>query len=144
MAKFEPLIIGFLCNSCSYAGADLAGAGRLRYPVNFRAIRVRCSGCVDPTFVLQALANGAEGVLIAGCHPGDCHWGGGNMDAQRRYHLLLKLLDGVGVERERVRLAWIAAAEGHLFARTVDEFTRQVRALGPLRRTGGKENGREA
>ncbi len=130
--KFEPKILGFLCNWCSYAGADLAGTGRTQYSPNLRIIRVMCSGRVDPTFVLAALKNGVDGVLIAGCHPpSDCHYLTGNLKARRRYHLLLKLLDQLGIERQRVRLEWISASEGEKFARLVNEFTEQIKALGP-------------
>jgi len=130
--RFEPYILGFLCNWCSYAGADLAGTSRIQYSPNLRIIRVMCSGRVDPRFVLAALKNGADGVLIAGCHPpSDCHYLTGNFKARRRYYLLLKLLDQLGIERERVRLEWISASEAEKFARVVNEFTEQIRALGP-------------
>jgi len=129
---FEPYILGFLCNWCSYAGADLAGTSRIQYSPNLRIIRVMCSGRVDPRFILTALKNGADGVLIAGCHPpSDCHYLTGNLKARRRYYLLLKLLDQLGIERERVRLEWISASEADKFARVVNEFTEQIRALGP-------------
>ena len=130
--RFEPRLIGFLCRWCSYTGADLAGTSRIEYPANLAAIRVMCSGRVDPTFVVKALADGADGVLIAGCHPGDCHYEEGNYKAMRRYELLLGLLDQFGIERERVRLEWVSAAEGERFARIVGELTETVRALGPL------------
>jgi len=130
--SFEPKIIGFLCNWCSYAGADLAGVSRLQYPPNIRVIRVMCSGRVDATFVFKALADGADGVLIAGCHPGDCHYSEGNYNTMRRYELMTKVLDQLGVEKERVRLEWISAAEGHDFARVVNEFTETIRQLGPF------------
>ncbi|ACX53093.1 methyl-viologen-reducing hydrogenase delta subunit [Ammonifex degensii KC4] len=129
--SFEPKIIGFLCNWCSYAGADLAGVSRLQYPPNIRIIRVMCSGRVDPSFVLKALKEGADGVLIAGCHPGDCHYESGNYKAMRRYLYLKKLLKEFGVEDERVRLEWISAAEGARFAQVVTEFTETIRRLGP-------------
>ncbi|MDA8336577.1 MAG: hydrogenase iron-sulfur subunit [Peptococcaceae bacterium] len=132
MDVFEPKIIGFLCNWCSYAGADLAGVSRLQYPPNFRAIRLMCTGRIDPTFVFKALAEGADGVLIAGCHPGDCHYTEGNLNAARRYHLMMKVLEDFGVERGRVRLEWISAAEGPLFAKVIRDFTEIVRALGPF------------
>lgn len=130
--RFEPRIVGFLCRWCSYTGADLAGIGRLHYPPTMTAIKVMCSGRVDPTFVVKALAEGADGVLIAGCHPGDCHYSSGNCKALRRYPLLQNLLDQFGIERERVKLEWISAAEGEKFARVVAELTETVRALGPL------------
>ncbi|MHB8157072.1 MAG: hydrogenase iron-sulfur subunit [Desulfocucumaceae bacterium] len=132
MSIFEPKIIGFLCNWCSYAGADLAGVGRLQYPPNIRIIRVMCSGRVDATFVFKALADGADGVLISGCHPGDCHYSEGNYSTMRRYELMERVLEQLGVEKERVRLEWISAAEGHDFARVVNEFTETIRQLGPF------------
>jgi F420-non-reducing hydrogenase iron-sulfur subunit len=131
--KFEPRIIAFLCNWCSYAGADLAGISRVQYPPNVRVIRVMCSGRIDPAFVLKALNDGADGVLIGGCHPGDCHYLEGNYKAMRRYQLLMKLLDQFGVERKRVRLAWISAGEGGKFAQVVTEMTETVRELGPFK-----------
>ena len=131
-ATFEPKLVGFLCRWCSYTGADLAGTSRRQYPPNMTPIRVMCSGRVDPTFVLQAFAKGADGVLIAGCHPGDCHYKEGNYKAMRRYRMLLKLLDEFGIERDRVRLEWISASEGDLFAATVGDLTERVRRLGPL------------
>ena len=134
--QFEPRLIGFLCRWCSYTGADLAGTSRLQYPPNLTAIRVMCSGRVDPTFIIKALADGADGVLVAGCHPGDCHYSEGNYRAQRRYLFLLHLLDQFGIERERVRLAWISASEGERFAKVVRELTETVRELGPLQWKG--------
>jgi len=132
-ADFEPRIIGFLCNWCSYAGADLAGVARLQYPPNVRIIRVMCSGRVDPQFVFKALAEGADGVLVAGCHPGDCHYADGNYKTMRRFHLMKKVLAQLGVEEERVRLEWISAAEANLFARIMQEFTEELRRLGPFK-----------
>lgn len=131
--RFEPKLVGFLCRWCSYTGADLAGTSRIEYPPNLTTIRVMCSGRVDPTFVVKALAGGADGVLIAGCHPGDCHYSEGNYKAQRRHALLLDLLTQFGIERERVRLEWVSASEGDRFARVVGELTETVRKLGPLR-----------
>ena len=136
--QFEPKIVGFLCRWCSYTGADLAGTSRMQYPASLSAIRVMCSGRVDPTFVVKALAEGADGVLIAGCHPGDCHYLEGNYKAMRRYPLLLNLLDQFGIERERVRLEWISASEGEQFAAVVKDMTEQLRALGPLDWDGRK------
>jgi len=130
--QFEPRIVGFLCRWCSYTGADLAGTSRIQYPPYFTAIRVMCSGRVDPSFVVKALKDGADGVLIAGCHPGDCHYVEGNYKAMRRYSMLLNLLDQFGIERQRVRLEWISASEGERFAQVVTEFTKQLKALGPL------------
>lgn len=129
---FEPVLVGFLCQWCSYTGADLAGTSRTEYPPNLRTVRVMCSGRVDPTFVIEALAGGADGVLIAGCHPGDCHYSEGNYRAMRRYPLLLKLLDQFGIDRDRVRLEWVSASEGDKFAKVVRELTARVRELGPL------------
>jgi F420-non-reducing hydrogenase iron-sulfur subunit len=129
---FEPKIVGFLCNWCSYTGADLAGTARIKYAPNIRSIRVMCSGRIEPTFIVKALFEGADGVLIAGCHPGDCHYQEGNYKALRRYKLLKRVLPQYGVEPERIRLEWIAASEGERFANVVNEFTEQIRELGPL------------
>lgn len=130
--QFEPKIVGFLCRWCSYTGADLAGTSRIHYPPNVIPIRVMCSGRVDPTFIIKALADGADGVLIAGCHPGDCHYDEGNYKTMRRYPLLLRILDQFKIERERVRLEWVSASEGDRFAAIVGELTETVRKLGPL------------
>lgn len=130
--SFEPTIVGLLCNWCSYTGADLAGSSRLTYSPNVRLVRVMCSGRVDPTFILKALAEGADGVLVAGCHPGDCHYHDGNMNTARRVALLRRLLAQFGVEPERVRLEWVSAAEAERFREVVDDMTEVVRALGPL------------
>ena len=130
---FEPRIIGFLCRWCSYPGADLAGSSRIKYPPNMIPIRVMCSGRVDPSFVLKALTDGADGVLIAGCHPpADCHYQSGNIKAMRRYPLLIEMLEQFGIEKERVRLEWISASEGGRFAQVVEEMTDAIRELGPL------------
>jgi F420-non-reducing hydrogenase iron-sulfur subunit len=131
-SNFEPRLVGFLCRWCSYTGADLAGTSRTRYPPNLAAVRVMCSGRVDPTFVVQAFADGADGVLIAGCHPGDCHYSEGNYKALRRFPFLVRLLQQFGIEGERVRMEWVSASEGARFAEVVTEFTAQVRKLGPL------------
>lgn len=130
---FEPRIVGFLCNWCSYTGADLAGTSRTKYAPNIRIIRVMCSGRIDPTFVLKAFQLGADGVLICGCHPGDCHYVEGNYKALRRFPLLQDLLESFGIERERVRLEWVSASEGQRFAGIVDDMTERVKALGPCR-----------
>lgn len=130
--QFEPVIVGFLCNWCSYRAADLAGTSRTKYAPNMRAIRVMCSGRVDPTFVLKALREGADGVMIAGCHPGECHYVEGNIKALRRYTLLKRMLKQWGIETERVQLVWASASEGNLLAKAVDRMTEEVRALGPL------------
>lgn len=129
---FEPRIIGFLCRWCSYQGADLAGTSRIKYPPNVIPIRVMCSGRVDPTFVVKAFREGADGVLICGCHPGDCHYQRGNYTAMRRYPLLQRLLAQFGIEPQRVRLEWVSASEGQRFAEVVEDMTNTVRELGPL------------
>lgn len=129
---FEPTIIGFTCNWCSYRAADLAGTARVKYPPNIRLIRLMCSGRLDPTFVLKALAGGADGVVITGCHPGECHYLEQNYKALRRYLLLRRTLAQFGIEPERIKLIWASAAEG---ARLAEEFTKmieEVRTLGPL------------
>jgi len=129
----EPQIVGFLCNWCSYAGADLAGTGRIRYPANVRVIRVMCSARIEPAFVLQALARGADGVLVCGCHPGDCHYSEGNYKTMRRLPLLKQVLKAYGVESDRVRLEWVSASEGQRFAEIVTDMTERLRVLGPSR-----------
>jgi len=131
-AAFEPKIVAFFCNWCTYLAADLAGTSRLRYAPNVRVVRVMCSGRVDPQFVLEAFAQGADGVLIGGCHPGDCHYQEGNYKALRRYHLLRRMLEQMGVEPERFRLEWISASEGERLRAVVNDMVEQVRALGPL------------
>jgi F420-non-reducing hydrogenase iron-sulfur subunit len=130
--QFEPVIVGFLCNWCSYRAADLAGTSRMKYAPNMRAIRVMCSGRVDPTFVIKALREGADGVMIAGCHPGECHYVEGNIKALRRYILLKRMLKQWGIEEERVQLVWASASEGNILAEAVDRMTEELRALGPL------------
>jgi len=129
--EFEPNIIGFLCNWCSYAGADLAGTSRMKYPPNIKSIRVMCSGRVDPVFVLEALRKGADGVLVAGCHPGDCHYQSGNYKANRRMKLLKKFLEEMAVDPGRVRFEYISASEGAKFASVVTEFVDQLKKMGP-------------
>ncbi len=131
MTDFEPTIIGFLCNWCSYAGADLAGTSRIKYPANIKSIRVMCSGRVEPDFILDALKKGADGVLVAGCHPGDCHYQSGNYKTNRRIKLLKKLLEDLGVEPERVRFEYISASEGQKFAQVVIDFVAILKKLGP-------------
>jgi F420-non-reducing hydrogenase iron-sulfur subunit len=130
---FEPRIIGFLCNWCSYTGADLAGTSRIQYAPNIRVIRVMCSARVDPTFVLKALAEGADGVLLCGCHPGDCHYVEGNYKAMRRNAALRRVLAAYRIEEERVRLEWVSASEGGRFAEIVNDMTEKLRKLGPSR-----------
>ena len=131
MDNFEPRIVAFCCNWCSYAGADLAGTSRIQYSPNIRVIRVMCSGRVDPLFVLKALSVGADGVLILGCHPGDCHYIEGNYKTLRRIPLLKKMLKQLGIEEERVRLEWISASEGAKFAEVANNFTQTIKNLGP-------------
>ena len=131
MKDFEPNIIGFLCNWCSYAGADLAGTSRMKYPPNIKSIRVMCSGRVDPVFVLEALRKGADGVLVAGCHPGDCHYQSGNYKANRRMKLLKKLLGEMAIDPGRVRFEYISASEGAKFASVVTEFVDELKKMGP-------------
>jgi len=129
--EFEPTIVGFLCNWCSYAGADLAGVSRLQYPTNLRVIRVMCSARVDPIFVLKSLVAGIDGVLVAGCHPGECHYLKGNLFTRRRMIMLKRILKNIGIEPERLRLEWVSASEGAKFAETVKEFTQTIKQLGP-------------
>ena len=137
---FEPRLVGFLCTWCSYTGADLAGTSRMTYAPNLRIIRVMCSGRVDPQFVLKAFREGADGVLISGCHPGDCHYQDGNTKALRRHRLLARVLEQFGIEKERFRLEWVSASEGSKFRQVCDEFTEEIRKLGPLGLDG---NGRQ-
>ncbi len=129
---FEPVIIGFTCNWCSYRAADLAGTARIKYPPNVRLLRLMCSGRLDPTFVLKALSGGADGVLITGCHPGECHYLEQNYKAMRRIHLLKKTLTQMGIEPGRVKLVWASAAEGVRLAAEITKMVEEVRALGPL------------
>lgn len=129
--EFEPTIVGFLCNWCSYTGADLAGTARIKHRPNLRPIRVMCSGRVDPTFVLKAFAAGADGVLVCGCHPGDCHYIEGNYKTMRRFEMLKTLVREYGIDDRRVRLEWVSASEGERFALLVDEMTAELQTLGP-------------
>ena len=129
---FNPRIVAFFCNWCTYTAADLAGTARMTYAPNVRVVRIMCSGRLDPQFILKALRNGADGVLIGGCHPGDCHYQEGNYKALRRFTLLKRLLASFGIEEERVRLEWIAASEGDKVQRVINEMTETVRRLGPL------------
>ncbi len=131
--RFEPVIIGFTCNWCSYRAADLAGTARIKYPPNIRLIRLMCSGRMDPTFILKALAGGADGVLVTGCHPGECHYIEQNYKAQRRFFLLSRILEQMGVEPQRVKLVWASAAEGVKLADEISTLVEEVRSLGPLR-----------
>ena len=131
---WEPKIVAFLCNWCSYAGADLAGVGRLQYPPTVRVIRVPCSGRINPSFILASLQHGADGVLVCGCHPGDCHYLTGNYSARRKFALLKGLLEYVGLEEGRVQFSWVSAAEGPRFADVVTNVTETIRALGPAKK----------
>ena len=135
---FEPKLLGFLCNWCSYAGADLAGVSRIQYPPNMRVIRVMCSGRVDPSFIVEALELGIDGVYVMGCHIGDCHYLEGNYDMQRRFNEIHELLDKVGINPDRYRLEWVSASEGKRFSQVVTEFVERVKELGPLAKTGDK------
>jgi F420-non-reducing hydrogenase iron-sulfur subunit len=132
MDRFEPVIIGFTCNWCSYRAADLAGTARMKYPPNIRLTRLMCSGRLDPTFVLRALAGGADGVLITGCHPGECHYLEQNYKALRRFQLLRLVLGQMGIEPQRVKLVWASAAEGARLASEITSLVEEIRALGPL------------
>jgi len=131
-AGWSPRIVAFFCNWCTYTAADLAGVSRLKYAPNVRVIRLMCSGRVDPQFILEAFARGADGVLVGGCHPNDCHYVEGNYKMLRRARMLERLLEGMGVERERFRLEWISAAEGEKVKVVVNEMVERIRALGPL------------
>ncbi len=137
MEDFNPRIIGFLCNWCSYAGADLAGTSRMTMPASLVPVKVMCSGRVDPEMVTDAFLRGADGVLIAGCHPGDCHYEKGNYYARRRFAVLKTVVESLGLEAERLRLSWVSASEGERFRQVVEEFTETIRALGP--NPAGKE-----
>jgi len=132
MREKEPKILAFLCNWCSYAGADLAGVSRIQYPPNVRVIRVPCSSRINPLFILKALQQGIDGVLVAGCHPGDCHYISGNYVARRKFAIIKSLLEYIGVEKDRVQFAWISAAEGARFAQVIKKVTEKVRRLGPI------------
>jgi F420-non-reducing hydrogenase iron-sulfur subunit len=130
--NFEPRIVAFFCNWCTYTGADLAGTSRMTYAPNARVIRVMCSGRIDPQFVVTAFREGADGVLIGGCHPGDCHYQEGNYKALRRFTLLKKMVKAMGIEEERLRLEWISASEGDRVQHVMNEMTAQLKKLGPL------------
>jgi len=134
-ATWEPRIVAFFCNWCTYTASDLAGTSRMTYAPNTRVIRIMCSGRLDPQFVLDAFRQGADGVLIGGCHPGDCHYQEGNYKALRRFRLLRRLLRQMGIEQERVRLEWISASEGDRVQKVTNEISEQVRRLGPLKLT---------
>ncbi len=132
--QWEPKIIAFLCNWCSYAGADLAGVSRYQYPPSIRIVRVPCSGRVSANMILDALRSGADGVLVSGCHPGDCHYISGNLYARRRFALLERFLEFIGIEPGRVNFSWVSASEGEQFAKVAQEVTERVRRLGPARK----------
>ncbi|MCD6156324.1 MAG: hydrogenase iron-sulfur subunit [Candidatus Atribacteria bacterium] len=132
--EWEPKIVAFLCHWCSYAGADLAGVSRLQYPPNIRVIRVPCSGAVNPLYILKALREGADGVLVSGCHPGDCHYIGGNYFARRKFLVLREMLKWVGVEEERVQFSWVSASEGQKFSKVVEDVVEGVKKVGPASR----------
>ncbi len=133
MSEFEPNIVAFLCNWCTYAGADLAGTSRIKYPPNVKVIRLMCSGRLNPLFIVNALQQGADGVLIGGCHPGDCHYAQGNFFTRRRFPLMKNILEHIGVDPRRVKLAWISASEGQKFAEVITEITRDVEEIGPMK-----------
>lgn len=135
MSDFEPNIVAFFCNWCTYTAADLAGTSRLSYPPNIRIIRVMCSGMVDPKYVIKAFLEGADGVLVSGCNPGDCHYINGNYKARRRIKLLKEILPRFGFESERLRLTWIAASDGVLLAEAMQDLVDQIKALGPTEAT---------
>ncbi len=132
--EWSPKIVAFLCNWCSYAGADLAGISRLQYPPTIRVVRVPCSGRINPLYVFKALQGGADGVLVSGCHPGDCHYISGNLVARRKFAMLKSMMEYIGIEPERVQFSWVSASEGGRFADLVTEVTESVRKLGPARK----------
>jgi F420-non-reducing hydrogenase iron-sulfur subunit len=132
--KFEPNIVAFLCNWCSYAGADLAGTSRIQYSANVKIIRVMCSGRVNPIFIINAFQNGLDGVIIGGCHPGECHYESGNYLARRRVTVLKKLLEYIGIDPRRIKLTWVSASEGNKFAEVINEYTEEIKKLGPIKK----------
>ncbi|MGE4504794.1 MAG: hydrogenase iron-sulfur subunit [Desulfovibrionaceae bacterium] len=131
-SEFEPTILAFVCNWCTYTAADLAGTSRMVQQPNLRLVRVMCTGMVDPKYIVKSLLSGADGVLVSGCHPGDCHYINGNYKARRRVKLLSEILPQFGIERERVKLTWVGASEGNEFAATVNNFINEIRELGPM------------
>ena len=135
-SEFKPLIVAFCCNWCSYAGADLAGTNRASYPADVKIIRVPCSCRVNPMFILKAFERGADGVIICGCHPGDCHYSTGNYYARRRMTLLFSMLDYLGIERGRTRVEWVSAAEGQKFSLVMNDFSKQIHKLGENKKLG--------
>ena len=130
-SNWEPKIVAFLCNWCSYAGADLAGVSRLQYGTNIRIIRVPCSGRINPLYILKALQNGIDGVLVSGCHPGDCHYISGNLIARRKFALMKKMTEYIGIEPERVQFSWVSASEGNIFADLINKVITDVKKVGP-------------
>jgi F420-non-reducing hydrogenase iron-sulfur subunit len=138
MESFEPVIIAFVCNWCTYTAADLAGTSRLQYPANIRLIRVMCTGMIDPQYVIKAFLEGADGVLVSGCHPGDCHYINGNYKARRRMKLLKTILPRFGIEDERLRLTWIGASDGIEFAQVMTRLNDQIMEMGPARKNLSK------
>ena len=134
MKEWQPKILAILCNWCSYAGADLAGVSRIQYPANIRVVKVPCSGRVDPLFIMKSLQSGYDGILISGCHPGDCHYLSGNFVARRRFAVLKPLLEFIGIEPDRVQFSWISAGEGERFAQVITKVTEDVKKLGPATR----------
>jgi len=137
--KFEPKILGILCNWCSYAGADLAGTSRLKYPANIRIVKVMCSGRVEPTLILKAFQEGADGVLISGCHPGDCHYVDGNIKTLRRTPLIARLLTQIGIEPERFKQVWVSASEGEKFGKIVEQMVEDLKKVGPYQKKMGDQ-----
>jgi len=134
MKDWQPKILAILCNWCSYAGADLAGVSRIQYPPNIRVVRIPCSGRVDPLFIMKSLQSGFDGVLVSGCHPGDCHYLSGNYVARRRFAILKPLLEFIGIEPERVQFSWISAGEGERFAQVMTKVTDDIKKIGPAKR----------
>lgn len=134
ITNFEPKIVAFLCNWCSYAGADLAGVSRIQYPSNIRVIRVPCSGRINPFYILKTLQRGVDGVLVSGCHPGDCHYVSGNLIARRKFALLKSFLEYIGIEPGRVQFSWVSAAEGSRFAQIINKVVDEIRELGPIQK----------
>ncbi|MHA1902844.1 MAG: hydrogenase iron-sulfur subunit [Candidatus Thorarchaeota archaeon] len=139
-AKFEPNIVAFTCNWCSYGGADLAGISRIQYPPNAKVIRLMCSGRVDPMMVIEAFKSGADGVMVTGCHPGDCHYSTGNLRTEARFHALSSAMESIGLSPERLRLLWASASEGQQWADGIRTMTEDLRKLGPSPLNGGGKN----
>ena len=134
MNEWQPKILAILCNWCSYAGADLAGVSRIQYPPNIRVIRIPCSGRVDPLFIMRSLQNGYDGILVSGCHPGDCHYLSGNYVARRKFAVIKSLLEYIGIEPERVQFSWVSAGEGERFAEVVTKVTNDIKRIGPAKK----------